>query len=198
MGQGQAFLCRDPDGHMIELYYDTEWYQPPPEQKPALKNQAQRFPGRGCNVRRLDHLNALRSTSRPTGCSSKTISASGHRTDHPRRRHRSRDGDDDVEQDLQLRLYPRPPAAGRLHHITFALDSREEIFHAADIFLENGIHIKTGRTSTRSSRHSSCMSMSPAATASKSPTPAPASFSRLTGSRWCGPRRNARRDRRGG
>jgi catechol 2,3-dioxygenase len=31
----------------------------PPELKPALKNQAQRFPARGINVRRLDHLNCL-------------------------------------------------------------------------------------------------------------------------------------------
>ena len=44
---------------MIELYYETEWYVAPPELKPALKNQAQRFPARGVNVRRLDHLNCL-------------------------------------------------------------------------------------------------------------------------------------------
>ena len=59
LGHGPAFLCRDPDGHMIELYYETEWYVAPPELKPALKNQAQRFPARGVNVRRLDHLNCL-------------------------------------------------------------------------------------------------------------------------------------------
>ena len=44
---------------IVELYYETEWYQAPPELKPALKNQAQRFPARGVNVRRLDHLNCL-------------------------------------------------------------------------------------------------------------------------------------------
>jgi catechol 2,3-dioxygenase len=30
MGQGPAFRCRDPDGHIVELYYETEWYQAPP------------------------------------------------------------------------------------------------------------------------------------------------------------------------
>ena len=69
MGQGPAFRCRDPDGHIIELYFETEWYEAPAELKPALKNQAQRFPARGVNVRR--------STSRPTASSSKTISAAG-------------------------------------------------------------------------------------------------------------------------
>jgi catechol 2,3-dioxygenase len=59
LGHGPAYRCRDPDGHVVELYYETEWYQAPAELKPALKNQAQRFPARGINVRRLDHLNCL-------------------------------------------------------------------------------------------------------------------------------------------
>ena len=59
LGHGPAFVCQDPDGHKIELYYETEWYTAPPELKPALKNQAQRYPARGVNVRRLDHLNCL-------------------------------------------------------------------------------------------------------------------------------------------
>ena len=32
----------------------------------------------------------------------------------------------------------------RLHHIAFAPDTREDILKAADIFLENGIHIESG------------------------------------------------------
>src|SRR5260370_8557717 len=59
LGHGPAFVCNDPDGHRVELYYETEWYKAPPELRPALKNQAQRFPARGINVRRLDHLNCL-------------------------------------------------------------------------------------------------------------------------------------------
>src|SRR4051794_22438296 len=59
LGHGPAFLFQDPDGHNIELYFETEWYQAPPALKPSLKNQAQRYPARGVNVRRLDHLNCL-------------------------------------------------------------------------------------------------------------------------------------------
>ena len=33
---------------------------------------------------------------------------------------------------------------GRFHHVTFATDQREDILRAADIFLENGVHIETG------------------------------------------------------
>ena len=43
----------------MEIYWETEWYKAPPHLKPSLKNQAMRFPARGVNVRRLDHLNLL-------------------------------------------------------------------------------------------------------------------------------------------
>ena len=33
---------------------------------------------------------------------------------------------------------------GRLHHIAFATDTREDILRAADVFLDNGVHIETG------------------------------------------------------
>src|SRR5262245_39961664 len=59
VGHGKTFVCKDPDDLLIELYYETEWYAPPPDKKPALKNQAQRYPARGVNVRRLDHWNGL-------------------------------------------------------------------------------------------------------------------------------------------
>jgi hypothetical protein len=87
---------------------------------------------------------------------------------------------------------------GRLHHVTYATDQREDILRAADIFLQNGVHIETGPTSTRSRAPSSSTSGSPPATASSSPTPAPASSSPPTGSPWSGPRPSAGRARPGG
>jgi catechol 2,3-dioxygenase len=33
---------------------------------------------------------------------------------------------------------------GRFHHVTYAVDQREHILQAADIFLENGVYIETG------------------------------------------------------
>jgi len=66
-GIGPAYLFRDPDGHEIELYWETERYEPPPELRPALKNQAQAYPGRGVSVRRLDHVNYLAAQAEPNG-----------------------------------------------------------------------------------------------------------------------------------
>ena len=51
MGHGRAYRFRDPDGHVFELYWDTRKYVPPPAEKPALKNIAQRYHGRGVGVR---------------------------------------------------------------------------------------------------------------------------------------------------
>src|SRR5688572_13806206 len=59
LGHGPAYAFKTSDGHDMELYYETEWYSAPPALKPSLKNQAMRFPARGVNVRRLDHLNLL-------------------------------------------------------------------------------------------------------------------------------------------
>lgn len=66
-GIGPTYLCRDPDGHEIELYWETERYRPPAELAPALKNQAQAYPGRGVSVRHLNHVNYLAEDSGANG-----------------------------------------------------------------------------------------------------------------------------------
>src|SRR6478735_6690049 len=58
VGTGPTYQFRDPDGHSFAIYYETERYQAT-DDKPALKNQASAFPGRGVNARRLDHINFL-------------------------------------------------------------------------------------------------------------------------------------------
>ncbi len=42
--------------------------------------------------------------------------------------------------------YTRDLANGRarFHHVTYTVDQREHILQAADIFIENGVHIETG------------------------------------------------------
>ncbi|MGI8524641.1 MAG: VOC family protein, partial [Pseudolabrys sp.] len=146
LGHGKTFVCKDPDGHAIELYYDTEWYEPPPELKPSLKNQAQRFPARGCNVRRLDHWNGLAVDI--TACRKFFEDYLGFKLTERIVM------DDGSEAGIWLTAtnksydfaYTRDHTGtpGRFHHITYALNSREEVLLAADIFLEHGIQIETG------------------------------------------------------
>jgi catechol 2,3-dioxygenase len=146
LGHGKTFVCRDPDGHVVELYYDTEWYEAPPELKPALKNQAQKFPARGVNARRLDHWNGLAADIKAN-----------------REFYESYLGfrlteqivlDDGTEAGMWMTAtnksydfaFTRDATGtkGRFHHITYALNSREEVLLAADVFLENGVFIETG------------------------------------------------------
>jgi hypothetical protein len=167
-----AFRCRDPDGHIVELYYETEWYQAPPELKPALKNQAQRLPAPRQRPPARSPI-ASPSTSRPTVCSSKP---SGLRTTE---QIVLNDGTEAVMWMTMSNKSHDPPnlrplrKAGRFHHVTYALDSREEILRRRYLW-KTASTSRSARTSTRSSRRSSSTSMSPAATASKSLTPAPA------------------------
>jgi catechol 2,3-dioxygenase len=48
LGHGPAYAFTTPDGHNMEVYWETEWYKAPPELKPSLKNQAMRFPAPRC------------------------------------------------------------------------------------------------------------------------------------------------------
>ncbi|UHC20185.1 catechol 2,3-dioxygenase (plasmid) [Methylobacterium currus] len=146
LGHGPAYRFHDPDGHVVEIYYETEWYQAPEALRPSLKNQAQRFPARGINVRRLDHFNCLAVDVKANR--EFFESALGFRLTEQIVL------DSGEEAGMWLTAtnksydfaYTKEAHGirGRFHHITYALDSREEILRAADIFLEAGIPIETG------------------------------------------------------
>jgi catechol 2,3-dioxygenase len=146
LGHGPAYAFTTCDGHPMEVYYETEWYQAPPELKPALKNQAQRFPARGVNVRRLDHMNLLCSDVGELRRFMEDVL--GLRTTEMIVLDSGKEAGawvttNNKSYDCAFTL-DHYGAKGRFHHVTFAIDSREEILRAADIFLEAGVHIETG------------------------------------------------------
>lgn len=145
VGTGPTFTFRDPDGHQMAIYYETERYVAT-DDKPALKNQASRFPGQGVNARRLDHINFLAKDVEANG---EFIAAAlgGRESERIRLEngklaawwfHFQNKSYDVVYSDDWTKH------GNRLHHIAFASDTREDILKAADIFLENGIHIESG------------------------------------------------------
>lgn len=146
LGHGPAYAFKTPDGHNVEIYYETEWYQAGEADKPALKNQAARFPGRGVNLRRLDHLNTL------------TVDMKAMRKLYTEVMGAKltevitfADGSDkgmwfsfnNKSYELAI-VEDHTGIPGRYHHVTYAVNSREEILLAADICLENGVFIETG------------------------------------------------------
>ncbi len=146
LGHGPAWRFHDPDGHVFELYWETEWYEAPPNRRPSLKNQAARYPARGVNVRRLDHFNCLAVDVRR--CREFFQRNLGLRCTE------RIELDSGEEAGMWLTATNKSyefaftkeahGVPGRFHHVTFALDSREAILQAADTFLEAGVFIETG------------------------------------------------------
>jgi len=144
LGHGPAYRFRDPDDHVMELYFETEKYDPPGHLKPSLKNQPQRYVGRGASVKRLDHVNLLAADVRPTREFCQDVL--GYRL------YERIELDDGTEAGAWMSLSimaheliyvaDAHGASGRLHHLAFWVDTREECLRAADLFLENGVEIE--------------------------------------------------------
>ena len=148
LGHGKAYRYTSADGHLTEIYFDTHKYQAKGNEISALKNTASKFPGKGINVRRIDHLNLFAKDVRAFqdfqlenlgGILTETI-VDNLEDKNPKAvwfMVNSKSYDLAVTEDHTGR-------SGRFHHVTYAVNSREEVLIAADICLENGIFIETG------------------------------------------------------
>jgi catechol 2,3-dioxygenase len=144
VGHGPAYRFTDPDGHVFELLYEVERYSPPPELRPSLKNQPQRYVGRGAAIKRLDHVNVLAADVRASRlfCTEQL----GYRL------HERIELDSGLETGAWMSvsiaahelIYTADfyGARGRLHHLAFWVDTREECLRAADLFLDNDVPIE--------------------------------------------------------
>lgn len=146
LGHGRAYRFEDPFGHVFELYWDTVKYDPPPEDRPALKNMSSRFHAQGVSPRRIDHLNLL--AEDVTQFRDFMQTCLGSRVTEQIRLNNGQLGGcwftiNNKTYDLAC-TEEHGRGSNRLHHVTYATDQREDILRAADIFLENGVHIETG------------------------------------------------------
>jgi catechol 2,3 dioxygenase len=145
-GHGPSYRFHSPDGHVFELYWETNKYVAPEGEKPALKNIAQRYHGRGAAPRRLDHFNLL--ASDVSKMRDFMVEALGSRVTELIQLDNGRIAGcwftvNNKGYDMAC-TEDHSGARGRFHHITYAADHRDDILRAADIFLENGVFIETG------------------------------------------------------
>jgi len=146
LGHGRAYRFTSPDGHAVELYFDTQLFAAPPELATHLKNNPQRRGRHGAAPRRLDHINLLAADVKEN-----------------REFYQKMLGmkvteqiifDDGTEMggwltatsksyDLAI-TRDKAGGHGRLHHLTYFTDTREEVLRAADLLVENGVRIETG------------------------------------------------------
>jgi catechol 2,3-dioxygenase len=144
VGHGPAYRFTDPDGHALELFYEAERYVPPEHLRPSWRNQPQRYVGRGAAVKRLDHVNVLAADVRTNRTFVQEVL--GYRL------YERIELDDGTETGAWLSLsiaaheliYVKDAygASGRLHHLAFWVDTREECLRAADLFVDNGVYIE--------------------------------------------------------
>lgn len=141
VGHGPAFMFRDPDGHLIEIYHETE-RQPTPRGFP--KNRFGARGSQGVGVKRVDHVNLF---ARDVGANRAFAQESlGLRLLDTML------GDDDRETGAFMTFSISPldvvyvvdsaERGARLHHVAFWVDTREEVLRAADVFLDHGVKIE--------------------------------------------------------
>jgi catechol 2,3-dioxygenase len=146
-GRGPAYRFRDPDGHLMEVYFEEAKYQAPLALRSTLKNLPMKYTGRGVNVRRLDHLALLAGDV----ALNRTFMQQrlGMRL---REQVRFQDGSVEIGSWLSSSavhhevayVKDTKGAHGRLHHVSLWVDNREDVLRAADILTEAGITIEAG------------------------------------------------------
>jgi catechol 2,3-dioxygenase len=143
-GHGRAYGFTDPDGHLMELIAEADRYVAPEHLRPRLKNVPQRHVDRGAAVKRLDHANVLAAdVSANRAFAMELLGA---------RLYEQVILDSGVEAGAWMSftmaahelIYTADHAggSGRLHHLAWFVDTREELLRAADLMLDADVPIE--------------------------------------------------------
>ncbi len=153
-GHGRAYRFRGPSGHVHELFWEIDAYVAPPGMEPVLPSRPQRVVPRGVSARSIDHVTV--NSFDPFGEAewfrdtlglrfmeygvldhdpSKTVAAfvTPHVNSHELGL---------ILDFVGLRTEPR--VEGRLNHIAYWLDTREEVLRSADVLIDAGFELEWG------------------------------------------------------
>lgn len=145
-GQGKAFRFKLPSNHTFEIYYDMEKTLASPETRSVLKNQTHKSWNKGISPRRIDHVNLLSSIPANEFADFMTE----HLGFNLREYVEAPDGTyagawmsvTPLVHDIAFSFDPYAASTHEVHHISYWLDNAQDLFRAADILKENGIHFK--------------------------------------------------------
>jgi catechol 2,3-dioxygenase len=150
VGHGRAFEFWLPGGHLVELVWDAERYVAPPELKSSFPNRPQRQVTQGAPVRRIDHLTTasakmmedistfrdvlgfrfMEGTLGPNDSLFFATLTSGPQN-HDFAIVTERPGDPSVKP-------------GRMNHVCYYYDTREDLLRALDVLSEYGYKLEAG------------------------------------------------------
>lgn len=148
LGHGPAFRYRSPGGHLQEIFWEVERWTAPAELRSSYPNRPQRFTGRGAAVRQIDHMTvATRDIMTDVEWLRNTL---GYRFTEWTAPDAAPDTaifammtTNEKAHDLGV-LGDDSGIPGRIHHLAFWLDGREDVLRAADILLEAGVALEYG------------------------------------------------------
>lgn len=146
-GRGRSYRFGDPDGHLMDIYYEEERYEASAALKSTLDNLPMRYPKSGVGAKRLDHV-ALCAADVAANRSF-VEQALGFRL---REQVMFEKGTKEIgawmsTNNIHHQLAYVVDVHGhhnRVHHLSLWLDDRDEILRAADIFAEHGITMEAG------------------------------------------------------
>jgi catechol 2,3-dioxygenase len=138
--RGRSYRFRDPDGHLMEIYYDEQKYRPSDALRSTLKNLPMKYTGRGACVRRIDHLALLCKDVALNRRFAEELLGFGLREQV-----RFENGTVEIGSWLSgspvhhevAYVVDTKGASGRLHHFSLWVDTRDDVLRAADILAEN-------------------------------------------------------------
>ena len=147
LGHGPAYRFRSPDGHRMEVLWDVEWFEAGPDLATPVVVRPQRYPLSGAPARRLDHLTLFASdVGAVRRFHTETL---GFRC-HERIMMPAQQLElgawlavSNLSHDTAI-LLDQAGARGRLNHVAFWMDTREEVMRAADIMIDYGIQVEAG------------------------------------------------------
>ena len=146
IGHGPGYEFKIPGGHNIEIYWETDYYEAPEDQKTPLLNRPQKKPNIGVPVRRLDHVNILAKGTRKN-----SVFLDDYLGFNVRERVIADDNNDiaawlsvtNLAHDIAIMEDPSEEE-GRLHHICYWYGYQQNLTDVADLLLERGYELETG------------------------------------------------------
>jgi catechol 2,3-dioxygenase len=147
-GHGPAYRFRPPGGQNMEVFWEVERYKAPPELASISPGRPQKFPGRGANVRQLDHATMPTADVRQDaqwwqdnlGSRFMEYQVLDHEPDNMIFAMLSTN---EQAHDLAL-LGDKNKGSGRVHHIAFWVDQVHDLQRGVDVLWENGTPIEYG------------------------------------------------------
>ncbi len=143
LGHGEAYQFTTPDGHLMELFYDVEYYEKKENEASKLLNRPTKRPNKGVPVRRIDHINLL--TADPGKNTEFMVDKLGFRL-----REQIRDKGKIVGSWISVSplvheiAFMQEPnrESGKIHHLCYWYGVPQNLYDVAELCRENDIFIE--------------------------------------------------------